>query len=88
MDAKLDLMIGMYSNRSEQEWMSAIVKAKLSNDAATRAVNWVKMNVNNCSTESTLLDCLSSDDKIPEKYISSEEKNVVFKRKVGLITVF
>jgi len=81
MDAKLDLMIGMYSNRSEQEWMSAIVKAKLSNDAATRAVNWVKMNVNNCSTESTLLDCLSSDDKIPEKYISSEEKNVVFKRK-------
>lgn len=80
MEAKLDVMIDMYSNISLQEWMSAIVHAKLSNDAATRAVSWVKMNVDSCSTESTLLDSLSSDDKIAEKLISSEKKNVLTRK--------
>jgi len=82
MEAKLDVMIDMYSNISLLEWMSAIVHAKLSNDAATRAVSWVKMNVDSCSTESTLLDSLSSDDKIAEKLISSEKKNVLTRKEI------
>jgi len=73
MEAKLDVMIDMYSNVSLQEWMSAIINAKLSNEAAARAVSWVKMNVNTCSTDS-LLDFLSYDDKIAEKLMSSEKK--------------
>jgi hypothetical protein len=80
MEAKLDVMIDMYSNVSLQEWMSAIINAKLSNEAAARAVSWVKMNVNTCSTDS-LLDFLSYDDKIAEKLMSSEKKT----RKVSLI---
>ena len=83
MEAKLDVMIDMYSNSSLQEWMSAILNAKLSNEAAARAVSWVKMNVNTCSTDS-LLDFLSYDDKIAEKLISSEKKT----GKVSLIIEF
>lgn len=83
MEAKLDVMIDMYSNSSLQEWMSAIINAKLSNEAAARAVSWVKMNVNTCSTDS-LLDFLSYDDKIAEKLISSEKKT----GKVSLIIEF
>ena len=84
MEAKLDVMIDMYSNNSSQEWMSAIINAKLSNEAAARAVSWVKMNVNTCSTESTLLDLLSSDDNMAEKLISNEKKT----GKVSLIIEF